>query len=221
MKTVLFIGPSGSGKDTQSNILVEKYPREFEQITTGDVLRIMHQLRITEGEEAYSYLVKGKWVPNRLMYRLLSKWLHLFGENESWLLIGAVREEEQVDMLDEVLKEHNRKLDKVIHFTLDAETVVERLKNRKSCPLCGKIYHSVYNPEKEEGKCDDDGNNLIVREDDNPAAIRVRLQEYERTIKPILEKYNERGILVNIDASRRIEEINEEVEKVLDIKGKR
>ena len=136
---------------------------------------------------------------------------------KDWIFVSAVRRAEQIPMLDEVLKKYNRTLTTFVHFSLSQEAAIERMALRWVCPKCQKNYHEKYNPEKKKGLCDLDGGELFQREDDKPAIIEERLKQYNETIKPILEEYKKRGILVEIDASPDIKTIHSEVVKRLNI----
>lgn len=209
MKTVLFHGPSGSGKDTQVELLQEKY--EFESIATGDMFRSMYKQGDIEAIRAYTYWSKGQWVPNDLVYSMLNRWIKRFDVSKNWAFVSVVRDVGQIPMFDETLSSVNRKLDCFIHFTLSEEIAIERMSLRWICPNCDATYHEKYKPEKIKGYCDRCGTKLIQREDDRPDRIRNRLREYNRTIEPIIETYKSRGILIEIDASPSIDEIHKEV----------
>lgn len=213
MKTILFHGLSGSGKDTQVELLVEKY--EFESIATGEMFRTMYKEGDIEAIKAYSYWSYGKWVPNELVYSMLNKWILRFDNQKPWAFVSVVRDSGQIEMLDETLSNFGRKLDHVVHFTLSEEDVLSRLSLRRVCPHCDTTYHEKYKPESVKGYCDKCGTKLIKREDDAEDRIRSRIMEYNRTIVPILAKYKERGILIEIDATPSIEVIHSEVVKRL------
>lgn len=213
MQTVLFIGPSGSGKDTQVDFLVKE--NEFENIGTGEMFRKMYEQGDLDGIKAHQFWSSGKFVPNDLTYRMFSKWVKQFDETKSWAFVGVVRDPNQIILLDGLLKENNRKLDKVVHFTLSEESAIERMSLRRVCTNCGSTYHEKYKPEKVSGYCDKCGMILARREDDQPERIKLRLREYNNTIQPILNQYTERGVLVEIDASPSIDQIHNEVKKAL------
>ncbi len=215
MMTLLFHGPSGSGKDTQAELLVEKY--NFENIGTGEMIRKMVEEGDTDALKAYEYVKIGKFVPDEIIYKMLPKWVDKYDKNKNWVFVSVVRSVGQIDLFDDLLKQKGRVLDKFIHFKLDEESAIERMSLRKYCPKCGATYHDKYKPEEKNGFCSKCGTELIRREDDKPEKIKERLLEYNRTIEPILDAYRKRGILIEIDASPSIEDIHEEVVKKLNL----
>ncbi len=208
-KTYLFHGPSGCGKDTQADLLIEKF--DFEKIGTGDMFRALFEEGDPDGVKASELITKGIFVPDELTYKLLDKWLKKYDSDKSWMFISAVRTPEQIPLFDELMKKYDRELDKFVHFYLSEEAAVERMSLRWVCPECGTIYHEKYLKEKKKGYCDKDGEKLIQRDDDKPAAIKERLRQYDEMIKPILDEYRKRGILLEIDAAPSIEEIHKEL----------
>lgn len=209
MKTVLFHGPSGCGKDTQVELLVKKY--NFENIGTGEMLRKMYSQGDLNAIKAHQYWSKGKFVPNELTYTMLKSWVKQFDQEKNWAFISVVRDIGQIPLFEEVLNDTNRKLDYFIHFTLSEEMSIERMSLRWVCPNCDATYHEKYKLERVKGYCDKCGTKLEQREDDRPERIKMRLMEYNRTIKPILAYYIKKGILIEIDATPSIEEIHKEV----------
>ena len=208
-KTLLVHGPSGSGKDTQVDFLVEKFG--FEKIGTGEMFRALSK----ERKDISELINSGKFISSELTYELLNEWMKNYDEKKDWIFVSVVRTFDQVELFDALLKKFDRELDNFIHFSLTAEKAIERMSLRKVCVICGENYHEVHKPEKKEGFCDKDGGKLVRRDDDRPEAIRKRLEEYNNSIAPILEEYKRRGILIEIDASPSIEEIHKEVLRVL------
>lgn len=215
--TILFHGPSGCGKDTQVELLVQKY--DFENIGTGEMIRKMYADRDEDAVIATEkYTSKGLFVPNGIIYnKMFPKWLERFDSKKNWAFVSVVREVGQIDLFDNLLDLKDRKLDLFIHFTLSAETAIERMSTRTYCANCGATYHPKYKREKLNGVCDRCGGILTQRDDDKPEKIKKRLEEYNRTITPILEKYKERGILVEVDAAPSIETIHQEILKILNL----
>jgi len=216
----MFHGQAGSGKDTQVEKILEAY--DVERIATGEMMRKMK-------EEGDSYAVKifkekvekGIWPDPNETYTMFEEWIKRFDPKKDWILVSVARYAEQIPYLDDVLKKVGRKLDKVIHFTLTEEKALERLANRKICPNCQGTFHPKFKPEKVEGLCDYCSVKLVVREDDKPESIKKRFEQYAESIKPYVEEYKKRGILVEIDASPSIEEIHREVLKNLEFSNVR
>jgi adenylate kinase len=213
--TILLHGPSGCGKDTQSDLLVKNY--DFQSIGTGEMFRKMYSDGDMDGIRAYQFWSKGLFVPNDLVYKMLSRWVNQYDESKDWIFVSVVRDPDQIPLFDNLLNEKNRKLDMFIHFTLDEQSAIERMSLRTVCSNCGSTFHSKYKKEKVEGYCDKCGTILAQREDDKPHKIVQRLKEYSRTIAPILTEYRNRGLLREIDASPTIEVIHKEVVKVLNL----
>ena len=215
MKTILFHGPSGSGKDTQVELLVEKF--EIEKIGTGDMFRQMYSEGDKDAIKAYEYWHVGKFVPNDLTYKMFSKWLAKFNQEKDWILVSVVRDIGQVPLLDELLAQYGRKVDVFLHLKLSEEMAIERRTLRWTCPRCSATYHKKYKKEKVEGYCDKCGMKLIQREDDTVERTKSLFYEYQRTITPILTEYSKRGIIKEVNASPSIEEIHQEIIKQLNL----
>lgn len=206
MDTILFHGPSGSGKDTQVELLAQKY--EFENIGTGEMFRRMYKQGDLDSIKAYQYWSKGKFVPNDITYKMLDKWVRKFDTSKPWAFVSVVRDAGQIPLFDEMLKKNGRELNYFVHFLLSEEKAIERMSLRKICPYCDATYHIKYKAEKVEGYCDKCGTKLIQREDDQPYKIKLRLDEYNKTVEPIIEEFKKRQILIEIDAAPSIEEIH-------------
>ena len=213
MKTVLFHGPSGSGKDTQVELLAQGY--NFENIGTGEMFRQMYSQGDIDGIRAHEYWGKGKWVPDNLTYKMLKKWIKQFNNDKNWAFVSVVRSFGQIPLFEEVLTEVDRDLDAFVHFKLSEEVAIERLSLRWVCSNCGMTYHEKYKQEKVRGYCDKCGTKLEQREDDKPDRIKTRMKEYERTIQPIIDYYQEKGLLIEVDARPSIEEIHNDLVETL------
>jgi len=211
-KTVLVLGPSGSGKDTQIDKLVDLCG--YEKIGTGDMLREEYAKRTTKGIEAHKSWGEGRWVPDDLMYELFSEWITKYDRSKPWIFSQVVRAPGQVAMFDDLLGKLGRKLDMVLYFSLSSEAAIERMSLRRHCPVCGREYHLVYVKPRNGEVCDDDGTALIRRDDDYPEAIEQRLEEFKNKVVPILSEYTTRGILTEVDASPSIDDVWKSVKAV-------
>jgi adenylate kinase len=209
MKTVLFHGTSGSGKDTQVQLLVDRYA--FESISTGDMFRAMYQEGDDEAIEAHQYWSKGIWVPNELTHRIFKRWVDRSDSSKNWAFISVVRHLEQVEMFDELLNRYKRELDSFVYFSLSDDIAIERMVLRWVCNKCNAIYHEKYKPEIKKGYCDVCSSVLEKREDDTVDSIKQRISENKRTVEPIINAYKQRDIFIEIDASHSIEDVHKVV----------
>lgn len=210
-RTVLILGVSGSGKDTQMNLLAGKYG--YVTIGTGDMLREEYEKRSALGLEAHKYWGKGNLVPDVLVYELFAQYIRKYDSEKPWIFSGVVRTVPQVRLFDELLLKFNRKLDLVIYFELSDEDAIERMSLRRHCPKCGREYHLKYDKPKHDELCDDDDTSLVTREDDSPDAIHSRLEFFREKVVPVIETYKKRGIVMQVDAAPSIQEIHRIVVK--------
>lgn len=209
LKTVVFHGPSGSGKDTQLDLLEKDY--DFMRIggsaIKDQLLQEGHPLAIKADE----YGKRGERYPDEVMYGMLEEWLADKDKNARWFFVSPVRKDTQVELFDDLLTKFDRQLDLFVHFTLSVDAAIERMAQRWFCPVCNTTYHKQYKKEKVDGICDNDGTPLMQRADDTPDGVRKRLEWYKSDLDPILHAYRSRGVLLEIDAAPSIEEIHTEL----------
>lgn len=209
-KTIVFIGPPGAGKGTQSALLSERL--SFVQISTGDLLREAVKNNTPLGVKAKHYMEQGNLVPDELIIAMIDEKLQQL-EGKNIILDGFPRTVNQAKALDDLLPKRNRKLDTVILFQIGDEEVVKRLSGRRVCQNCGAVYHIVYNPSKKEGVCDKCGGNLIQREDDKEEVIRKRLEVYHGQTAALIDYYKDK--ILSIDATADKEYIYNKIVSML------
>lgn len=195
-KIVIFLGPPGAGKGTQSQLLKER--NGFIQISTGDLLREAVKNQTELGKLAKQYMDEGKLVPDDLIISLIKEKLQEYAD-KNIIFDGFPRTIPQAESLDNLLSHLNKNIDAVILFKIEDEEVVKRLTGRRVCPSCGAVYHMVYNPPKIDEICDKCGARLIQRDDDKEEVIRKRLEVYHQQTKPLIEYYKSK--IVEIDAT--------------------
>jgi len=203
LRIVLF-GPPGSGKGTQASLLKEKFGAAH--ISTGDTLREAVANKTETGLKAKGYMDKGELVPDAVVIAIAKEKLASVGE-KGFILDGFPRTIAQAEALDAALVELGKPLDAVVNLKVDDEELVRRLSGRRVCPGCGEPYHTDSKPSSVEGKCDKCGGDLMHRADDQPEAIRNRLQVYNNQTAPVLGYYENKGVLKNVEAVGGIEEI--------------
>jgi adenylate kinase len=208
---LLFLGPSGSGKDTQANLLVDEF--DYERISSGDLVR-----QISEGENEIQKIIRKSmnkgFLADNFIFGLLQ--IYIYNTiNENIILSGVVRRVSQIELLDFTLFKDKKRLDKVVYFDLNDDEAIRRMSGRLRCMDCLTNFHTLYNPPKVENICDICGGKLTRREDDAPEAIQKRLDDFHKDNEEILTEYEKRGILIKLDASKGIIDIYEELKKRL------
>jgi adenylate kinase len=214
---IVFLGPPGAGKGTQAKILIERYG--IPQISTGDMLR-EHRAKGTElGKKAQEYMDRGQLVPDEIILGMVKERLSQPDCQKGFILDGFPRTVAQAEALDKLLSEMGKKLDFALALIVPDELLVERLTGRRTCKNCGMMYHIKYKPPKVEGKCDVCGGELYQRPDDNEETVRNRLKVYHEQTAPLIEYYKNKGILREIDGSKSIEEITQQIISILEGKA--
>nr|WP_263314995.1 adenylate kinase [Mammaliicoccus sp. Marseille-Q6498] len=211
---IILMGLPGAGKGTQASEIVKKYP--IPHISTGDMFRKAIKDETDLGKEAKSYMDRGELVPDEVTIGIVRERLAEEDAKKGFLLDGFPRTVEQADALNEILSELGRQVDAVVNIEVPEEELMNRLTGRRICETCGTTYHLVFNPPKVEGICDLDGGKLYQREDDNPETVANRLSVNVKQTKPLLDFYENQGVLKNIDGSRQIENVTEDVIQIVE-----
>lgn len=208
MNIILF-GAPGSGKGTQAEVISQNL--KLKHISLGDILREEVKKESGLGKEVKGYMDKGSLVPDRVVGKVIETRIKTAG----FLLDGYPRNLAQAELLDQILAKNNSFIDKVLYLEVDEATIVSRLSKRRLCPACGRIYHLVNMPPKEEGVCDDCGAALIQRPDDTPEVIKKRWQVFLDTSQELLNYYKAKGKLIPVDARGEKDEVFERVKPSL------
>ncbi len=210
---IVFLGPPGAGKGTQAKMIAEKYG--IPQISTGDMFR-EHLSKGTElGKKAKEYMDKGALVPDEIVLGMVEERLKQPDCEKGFILDGFPRTVPQAEALDKLLEKLGKKIDYAILIDVPDEELVKRLTGRRTCKKCGMMYHVIFKPPKEEGKCDVCGGELYQRADDNEETVRNRLKVYHEQTEPIIAYYEKKGVLHRIDGMGSIEEIFNRIVQLL------
>ena len=207
---LVFLGPPGAGKGTIA--AKAKDALNIVHISTGDLFRSNIKNETELGKVVKEILAKGDLVPDEVTVNMVKARLEEddLKEKAGYILDGFPRTVAQADALETFSK-----LDAVINFVLSEEEILKRLSGRRVCKSTGRTYHIIYNPPKVEGRDDETGEELIQRDDDKEEAILNRLQVYQKRTAPLIEYYRQKGLLVDIDASKSPDEVLQSLLKVL------
>ena len=210
---IIMLGAPGAGKGTQAKMIAEKY--SIPHISTGDIFRANIKNGTELGKKAKSYMDKGQLVPDELTLDLI---MDRFKEDDcknGYVLDGFPRTIPQAVALDAALKANGEKVDFAIDVDVPDENIVKRMGGRRACVNCGATYHIVYSPTKVEGKCDKCGEELIVRDDDKPETVLSRLEVYHNQTQPLIDYYNEQGILKTVDGTVDMKDVFKAIVDIL------
>ena len=190
---IVLLGAPGSGKGTVGKILAENL--KLAHISTGDLFRENLKNETELGKEAKSYMDKGELVPDEITVRMLEKRMEEADVENGAILDGFPRTENQAVVLDKLLESKGNKVDMALNIDVPFDEIVERIANRRSCKGCSEIYNVVFNPPKQEGKCDKCGGELYQREDQKPEVVENRLEVYRNTAEELIKYYENKGVL--------------------------
>ena len=211
---IVLMGLPGAGKGTQADKIIEKY--DIPHISTGDMFRAAMKNGTELGLEAKSYIDKGALVPDEVTIGIVRERLAEPDCNQGFLLDGFPRTIEQAEALDQILADLGRKVEDVINIKVDQDELVKRLTGRRICKVCGSSYHLVFNPPKVEGVCDKDGGELYQRADDNLETVSNRLEVNIKQSQPLLDFYNNKQVLTDIDGQKDINDVFADVDALLE-----
>jgi len=213
MRLVL-LGPPGAGKGTQASNIVEKYGTPH--ISTGDIFRANIKEGTALGQEAKAYMDKGLLVPDELVVSIVKDRLMKDDCKQGFLLDGFPRTVNQAEALDSELEKLGISLDRVINIDADADILIERAVGRRICKECGATYHIKFNPPIVEGICDKDNGVLYQRNDDVEETVSTRIKVYMDQTQPLIEYYNKKCLLLNVDGTQAIDAVFTVISEELD-----
>jgi adenylate kinase len=212
-RNLVLLGPPGAGKGTQAERLVTDF--ELPYYSTGNILREAVEQGTELGKKAKEYMDAGDLVPDDLICAVIEERLDSGEADDGFLLDGFPRTIGQAQMLEEALEKRGRGLTAVLLIDAPDEEVVRRLSGRRTCVKNGHVYHVEFDPPKNEGVCDQDGSRLVQRDDDKPETVQKRLAVYHEQTEPLIQWYEERGLLRRFEGTRTPEEVNSHIRATL------
>ena len=208
MKLVIF-GPPSAGKGTQAQKLSKKYG--IPQIATGDLLREHVAKKTPIGIKVKEILDSGRLGPDDLIVQMIKDRVSLPDCKNGYLLDGFPRTMNQAKELEKMTD-----IDLVLSIVVDPEVLVERAVGRRICLRCASVYHVKSNPPRKTGVCDKCGTALVQRDDDKEETVRKRLKVYQEQTAPLVNHYRRKGKLVDIDGSRGIDGVFDQMTRAVD-----
>jgi adenylate kinase len=210
---IVLLGPPGVGKGTQAKILSEQ--SGLAHISSGDLFRENLKNQTELGKLAQTYMTKGELVPDDVTIAMIRERLGRPDCKAGAILDGFPRTPAQAEALENMLHEFRGQVNAVPFITAPDSVLVERLSGRWTCRENGHIFNQKFNPPKEAGKCDFDGSELYQRDDDKVETIKNRIAVYASQTSPLIDYYRNNGKLIEIDGTRPIEQVTQDVLAVL------
>ena len=199
---IVLLGAPGAGKGTQCKRIIDNYG--LQHMSSGDILRQERAENTELGQKAQSYMDSGALVPDDLIVDMMAGAIAK-ASDDGYVLDGFPRTVNQAEQLDKTLSAAGEKIDVVINLIVDDKVIVDRITGRCSCPDCGAVYHITNLKPKVEGKCDNDGADLVQRPDDTAEVVENRLENYYKQTEPVVEYYKNNVPVYDVDACQAID----------------
>ena len=209
---ILLFGPPGVGKGTQADLLSKKY--NLKKFSMGDILREEVSFNSLLGSRVEEHIRLGNLVPDDIVVEIVENFL-IENRNGHILFDGFPRTMNQALILERSLARLGMSVDVALEMYLSEEDIIKRLRNRRHCPNCGRIYNYITDPPKKDGVCDNCGQRLIKRIDDDEDVIKKRLEVYEEETKPITDYYKSLSVYKQIDAAISREEVFKKISGII------
>jgi adenylate kinase len=203
---IILLGAPGAGKGTQATRLSEAL--NLPHVSSGDLFRDNLKQETPLGLLAKSYMEKGELVPDDVTVAMVRSRLSQPDTNaRGAILDGFPRTVEQAKSLEDVLRQDNKKIDAAVAIQVPEAALVARLTGRWICRQCQAVYHTLYNPPKAAGRCDVCGGELYQRTDDQIETVGNRLKVYFKQTAPLIDFYEQKGLLREVDGDQDIEDV--------------
>ncbi|HEY5708483.1 MAG TPA: adenylate kinase [Solirubrobacterales bacterium] len=210
---LVLLGPPGSGKGTQGERL--QADLELPYWATGDILRAAVREGTELGRAAKEYMDRGDLVPDEVIVGMIGQRIDSDEAADGFILDGFPRTAPQAEALAAKLTELGRGLTAVLLIDVVDDEVVRRLGGRRTCVEGGHVFHVDFNPPGQDGVCDIDGSELVIRDDDKPEVIRHRLEQYHAKTAPLIEHYDTHSLLRRIDGAESPDAVADEIRRTL------
>lgn len=210
---IIMLGAPGAGKGTQAKMIADQYG--IPHISTGDIFRVNIKEQTELGMEAKKYMDQGALVPDELTVKILLDRVAKDDCKLGYVLDGFPRTIPQAEVLDKAVNELNETIDYAINVEVPDENIIKRMSGRRACLACGATYHVEHVPPNNEGICDRCGKELVLRGDDQPETVKKRLEVYHAQTQPLIEYYNKKNILKEVDGTKDMKVVFADIVKIL------
>lgn len=211
---IIILGPQGSGKGTQAELLAQKF--NLEHIDMGGTLRELAKMDTPLGKEIHKTINVNKGlIPDGLLKEMLRLKFGSLPREEGIVLDGAPRTLEQAKFLESLLQEYGKKIDKVFFVNISEKESINRISKRWNCDKCKAILIMGKDIKRDKEKCPKCQGDIFQREDDTEKGVKKRLEVFRRETMPVVEYYREKGILAEINGEQEVEKVFEEINKYL------
>ncbi len=210
---LLFMGPQGAGKGTQSTKVANKYG--LVHFSTGSIFRNEMKEQTELGKIAERYINDGHLVPDDVVINLVLNRVLTQKYENGFILDGFPRTLAQAEALERLMKELGLTLDAVINLEIDIDKAVQRISGRRVCRECGATYNLDHNPPVKPGVCDVCGGELFQRDDESAESVRQRLETYRTKTQPLIDFYASRQLLHAVNADRSIEDVFISIDEIV------
>jgi adenylate kinase len=213
---LILIGPPGAGKGTQAERLREDFSLPF--ISTGEMLRAHVKEGTALGRAAKVHMESGGLVPDELILAMAAERLDADDTRDGFILDGFPRTRAQAEALDDQLQREGRHITAALLLEVADAEIIKRVAGRRVCSSSnGRThnYHVDYDPPKHLGFCDQDGTALVQRDDDRPEVVQRRLAVYHEQTAPLVDFYDERGLLRRVDGTRTPAEVHDHIRALI------
>jgi len=206
---LIFFGPPGAGKGTQAQAVSAAFG--IPHISTGEMLREAVRLGTPLGLAARDRMESGELVSDEIVSGIAAERLARPDCQPGFILDGFPRTIGQAEFLDRLLREQGRGEPLVVYIRVESCALLKRLSGRRTCPICGRIYNMYFEPPQHDSVCDVDGAQLMTRADDSEVAIRQRLGAYDVMTRPLLDYYQSRNQLHEVEGDRAPAEVARDI----------
>jgi adenylate kinase len=210
---LILLGPPGSGKGTQGEALQEDLRLPY--YATGDILRAAVKEGTDVGNQAKEYMDKGELVPDEVIIGVISERVQGEEASDGFILDGFPRTVPQAEALEAAMQKLGRAMTAAILIEVPEDEIVKRISGRRTCEQGGHVFHVDFNPPKDDEVCDVDGSKLVIRDDDKPEVVQKRLEQYHDKTEPLIDYYEDRGILQTVDGTGAPEDVAEHIRGLL------